>query len=371
MKITEVQIDVIERDTGSLIVKDERSNIGGKTQQGILRLKTSEGFEGNSFIGDQAASSLDRIQIINEKIKPIIIGMDTDNREWLWSQVENIAGHGLPVHASWAPVDVALWDLAGKILNKPIYRLLGGKNTEIPLYATYPPRHNNSLGFIEEAKELLSEGYSAYKIHPGNLNVKETIKTIEGVRKVVGEKMTLMLDRNHGYSLNEALRVGRSLDEASFFWFEDPVETSNIRAIKRLNETLITPINMSDAATFLIKEAANFLGQNILGMVRGTTRKLGITGLIKLCSMAESFGINCEIGLAGNSLMNKANLHVIASVNNNTFFEYWRPEHIHQWGVQNEIEINNQGKISINEEPGLGMKLDEDWINFHKINTLI
>ena len=68
--------------------------------------------------------------------------------------------------------------------------------------------------------------------------------------------------------------------------------------------------------------------------------------------------------------MNKANLHVIASVNNNTFFEYWRPEHIHQWGVQNEIEINTQGKILLNEEPGLGTKLDEDWIDFHKIDTL-
>ena len=154
MKITNVEIDIIERDTGDLEVKDERFNIGGKTKQGVLRIKTSEGFEGNSFIGDQAANSLDRIQIINEKIKPLIIGMDSDNREWLWSQVENIAGHGLPIHASWAPIDVALWDLAGKILNKPVYRLLGGRNTQISLYATYPPRHNNSLGFIEEAKDM-------------------------------------------------------------------------------------------------------------------------------------------------------------------------------------------------------------------------
>ena len=219
MKITNVEIDIIERDTGDLEVKDERFNIGGKTKQGVLRIKTSEGFEGNSFIGDQAANSLDRIQIINEKIKPLIIGMDSDNREWLWSQVENIAGHGLPIHASWAPIDVALWDLAGKILNKPVYRLLGGRNTQISLYATYPPRHNNSLGFIEEAKELLSEGYLAYKIHPGNLSVKETIKTIDGVRNAVGEKMTLMLDRNHGYSLNEALRIGHSLDENLFYCY--------------------------------------------------------------------------------------------------------------------------------------------------------
>ena len=87
--------------------------------------------------------------------------------------------------------------------------------------------------------------------------------------------------------------------------------------------------------------------------------------------MADAFGINCEIGLAGNSLMNAANLHVIASVRNNTFYEYWRPEHIHQWGVQEDIYINGNGKLNIPQKPGLGMELDEDWINFHKIDQLV
>ena len=105
-------------------------------------------------------------------------------------------------------------------------------------------------------------------------------------------------------------------------------------------------------------------------MVRGTVRKLGITGLKKLSAMADAFGINCEIGLAGNSLMNAANLHVIASVNNNSFYEYWRPEHIHQWGVENEIKINSNGKLNLPQKSGLGICLDEDWIDFHKIRSL-
>ena len=127
---------------------------------------------------------------------------------------------------------------------------------------------------------------------------------------------------------------------------------------------------MSDAATFLIKDAANFLSKNLIGMIRGTTRKLGITGLMKQSAMADAFGINCEIGLAGNSLMNAANLHVIASVNNNTYYEFWRPEHIHQWGVENEITININGKLDVPSGPGLGLNIDEEWIKFHTINTL-
>ena len=172
MKISRVVIDVIERDTGSLKVIDERSDIGGKTTQGVLRLLTDDGFEGNAFIGDQASDSSDRIKIIEKIIAPKIIGMEVNNREKLWAQVEDLSGHGLPIYSSWAPVDVALWDLAGKLLNQPIYKLLGGDNLEIPLYATFPPRHVDSDGFLTEAEELLSEGFSAYKIHPGALDIK-------------------------------------------------------------------------------------------------------------------------------------------------------------------------------------------------------
>ena len=86
--------------------------------------------------------------------------------------------------------------------------------------------------------------------------------------------------------------------------------------------------------------------------------------------MAEGFGLNCEIGLAGNSLMNAANLHVIMSVSNCTFFEYWRPENLHQWGVVNETSIKSNGKLSAPSGPGLGIILDEDWIHHHRIETI-
>ena len=368
MKISKVQIDVIERDTGLLNVKDERTDIGGKTTQGVLRLFTDEGIEGNAFVGDQALPSDQRITLIDEVIRPKIMNMDITHREWLWSELESISSEN--IYPSWSAVDVALWDLEGKRLNKPIYSLLGGKNQEIELYATYPPRHDNPEGFIRESEQLIQEGFSAYKIHPGNLDIGDSIKVIEGVRESVGDKMTLMFDRNHGYNFDEALRVGRALDSNNFYWFEDPINHKNIQEIKMLHDNLSTPINMSDSPEFLIKEAAKFLANDFIGMVRGTVRKLGITGLRKLSSMADAFGINCEIGLAGNSLMNAANLHVIASVNNNSFYEYWRPEHIHQWGVENEIKINSNGKLNLPQKPGLGIDLDEDWINFHKIRSL-
>ncbi|MYE53969.1 MAG: mandelate racemase, partial [Chloroflexi bacterium] len=114
----------------------------------------------------------------------------------------------------------------------------------------------------------------------------------------------------------------------------------------------------------------HYIRLNASRLVRGTARKLGITGLKKLCSMAEGFGINCEIGTAGNSLLNIANLHVIYSVQNCAYYEYWMPTEAHQFGLSGDIRLNERGVIEAPTAPGLGHELDWDWIGAHRIATL-
>ena len=107
MKISEIKIDVIEREHKKINVIDERQTLGGKTTQGVLRIITDNGIEGNALIGEQGSNSLDRIMIIHKIIKPKLLGMDVSHREWLWSQVGNISGHGLPlVPAEVVPLSV-------------------------------------------------------------------------------------------------------------------------------------------------------------------------------------------------------------------------------------------------------------------------
>lgn len=104
--------------------------------------------------------------------------------------------------------------------------------------------------------------------------------------------------------------------------------------------------------------------------MRGAARNLGITGLKKLCSMAEGFGMNCEIGTAGNSLLNTANLHVICSVRNCAYYEYWMPTEVHQFGLVEDIKLNERGVLEAPTAPGLGFELDWDWINTHRVASL-
>ena len=370
MKITEITIDVIERTAPAVSVQDERGDLGGTTTQGVLRVRTEDGLEGNAFVGEQAGDSTQRMNSIINVLKPVVMGRDSSDREWLWNQLPVISGHGVALEPAWAPLDVALWDIEGKAANKPIHQLLGTARTEVPLYATYPPRHDTPEGFVEEALQLQSEGFGAYKIHPGPLSAADAATTAEKVRKAVGDDMTLMLDRNHGYNFREALLVGHALDANGYYWFEDPVPVNDIESIRELTRVLETPLNMSDSAGFLFHEATNFLQIGAVRLIRGTVRKIGITGLKKQMSLAEGFRKDCEIGLAGNSALNAANLHVMMSSLNCTYFEYWLPREVHQWGVTRQLEINENGNLDAPTGPGLGIELDEDWIASHKVATL-
>ncbi len=370
MKIKDIKLDVIERSTSSLLVKDHREDLGGKTIQGVLRVYTDEGIEGNCLIGQQAQDATLSMKTLIDQLKPVMMGRSIYDWEWLWHQVEYMSCNDLPLQPIAAPLDIALWDIAGKVVGLPIYKLLGTFKTETPIYATFPPRHACPEKFVEEAIKLQDEGFTAYKIHPGPMSVHDTITTVDQIRLAVGSDMILMLDRNHGYTYEEALLVGRAVDANQFYWFEDPVPYHQIGSIKKLAESLDTPINMSDSMNVLFHEAAQYLRQGHLKMIRGSVRKFGITGLKKLCSMTEGFRKQCEIGLGGNSAMNMANLHVILSVSNNTFYEYWLPEYIHQWGVIDELSIQTNGMISAPKYPGLGLHLDEDWIISHRIAIL-
>ena len=370
MKITNITIDVIERTAPSVLVQDERANLGGTTRQGVLRVYTSDGLEGHAFIGDQGADSSQRMLTIINTLKPIMVDRDWSDREWLWNQLPDMSGHGSPIEPSWAPLDVALWDIAGKAAGQPIHRLLGTARTEIPVYATYPPRHSNPEGFVEEALHLKSNGFNAYKIHPGPLSAHDAATTVEKVREAVGNEMQLMLDRNHGYTFREALYVGHALDANRYFWFEDPIPVNDIQSICELTTRLETPLNMSDSTGFLFHEAANFIQMNAVRLIRGTVRKIGITGLKKQMALVEGFNKFCEIGLAGNSALNAANLHVMMSSINCTYFEYWLPKEVHQWGIANQLEIDQNGNLKAPSAHGLGIDLDEDWISSHKVATL-
>ncbi len=370
MKIIDLKIEVVRRTLRDTGLDSDLGRFFGEVEQGILRIFTDEGIEGNCFVGDFRGGGHGQFAPIINVLKPEIMGRDPFERERLWSRLPILSGRrGLSMN-SWAPVDVALWDIAGKAAGVPVYKLLGASRNETEVYATYPPRHEKPDGYFGEAREIQAAGFRAYKIHPGVMGTADVSEMMSGVRNIVGDGMELMLDPNNGYDFRKALAVGGVADELGFYWYEDPIPPHEYDNIAELSRRLTTPICMSDKPENQFQNGYHYIRLKALRLVRGTARKLGITGLKKLCSMAEGFGVNCEIGTAGNSLLNIANLHVICSVRNCAYYEYWMPTDAHQFGLVEDISLNERGMLEAPTAPGLGFDLDWDWIDAHRIGTL-
>ena len=370
MRIVSASLDILEFEVPRLDINDARASMGGSITGGVLRLRTDDGIEGNAHLGDRGGGGAKTINAFWETFGETLLGLDTDNLEGYWDQLESsVPDRGL-AHSLWSHVDVALWDVIGKSVNEPVHSLLGTKRTTCPVYATYPPRNSTIEGYVGEAEELMESGFSAYKIHPGAMPTREVVRMVGEVRRTVGDDVDLMLDPNHGYDLATALTIGEALDANGFKWFEDPVPWSQESDIETLCEELGTPLAMSDSGEFLIPEARRSLERGWPQIVRGTTRKIGITGLKRQCDLADAAGRQCEVGTAGNSLMNAANLNVIMAVENCWYYEYWMPLEAQRFGMSPEIAVNHSGELEAPTKPGLGYGVDEAFVSRHKVATL-
>ena len=376
MKITEIVIDIVERNLDFVgdNVYQASGVTGGIVHQGILRIKTDEGVEGNSMIGQHRGESMKIIRNIHKRFSHLLINKNPLANLALWSHVNNMPKASInrfnPVdYAAFASVDVALWDLKGKISGLPVFSLIGGSNKDIPAYGTYQPRHNEPEGYVIESDEVAELGLSAYKIHPGPMDTNKTIKMVNLVRKNVGEGYTLMIDPNNTYDLNKAVKIGKALDDNFFFWFEDPIKWDDFESISKLNKKIKTPLAMTDQAPFLFNENRLYATELAPQIMRGTSRKLGITGLLKSAAVAEAFNKRCEIGTGGNIFFNMANIHVTCSINNCTYYEYWMPTSTADFATIETINLNN-GNVRSFDKPGLGLTLDNKWIKDNKIFTM-
>jgi L-alanine-DL-glutamate epimerase-like enolase superfamily enzyme len=213
----------------------------------ILTIRASDGTEGHYrsiTYGDLMSEH------VQKAARDILLGRDPLEREGIWKDMWRAYRH--TDHFGLGPVDIALWDLAGKHYDESVSSLLGGFRTEIPAYASTffideaEGGLNSPEAYAEFAEACLEKGYSGYKMHgyPGG-DVDIDIEICRAVGEAVGDEMDLMLDPASGYeTYREALRVGRVLDEYGYFWYEDPLaETGqSINAMKNLTRELETPL---------------------------------------------------------------------------------------------------------------------------------
>ncbi len=365
--ITGVRIEIVEWESVSFDTIDARGTVGPHSRQGLLRIDTTDGVVGECFFGATAIDLEVAVAQISRVLGPSVMGRSIDEALTIGGDLGRMTGHGTSLRPGWAPIDIALWDISGKLADAPIVELLGRLRQRIPVYATHPPTFGHPRDLLAELEPMLADGLRAYKLHPGPLPPEKVAEFARQLRSIDTD-LDLMLDPNNSYTRADALAVGHALDTARFRWFEDPMAVDDIEGALSLAGAISTPVAISDSVWFGLSQMGFFVDRGFRTL-RASSRWAGITGLTEACTLMASTGGTCEIGLGGNPSMNAANLHVMGSVDNSTYYEHWLPAERHQFGVLNPSSPT-AGWIAVPSGQGLGVTIDEAWVAAHRVASL-
>lgn len=334
-----------------------------------LRVETDSGVTGEYVGGNSPAAA----QL--NMFAHYLIGKNALDREAHWSALKRAMRK-----YDWmgmGPIDIALWDLAGKHYDAPIHELLGTYRRRFPAYAsTYQGDRHGGLDepndYADFAEYCLSIGYDGFKIHDWGgdwTDVKRTVETIHAVGNRVGAEMDLMIDPAcNPPTFADALRIGRACDEQQFFWLEDPYRDGGVsqHGHRRLGSLIETPLLLTEHirglephTDFAVNEATDFLRAD-------PEYDGGITGVMKIAHVAEGLGLDVELHAPG-----PAQRHCIAAIRNTNYYEMalvhpkcentTPPVYADEYDDRLE-SLDDDGLISVPERPGLGVTYDWDYI---------
>ena len=368
MLITDVRVEIAD------VPNDYGRGFPARFPLGVLSIETDEGITGYDFMSIPGIGPRQTGEQILNFVRPRLLNRNPLDIGAIWNE---LARFGRSIDPSvQGYVDVALWDIAGKAAGLPVHRLLGSVRTRVPAYAS-GWFHAAITDYVDEALAFGEMGLKAYKIHPPSFgrafgreveSMDMDLAICRAVREAVGESAPLFLDPVIGYSYEDAIRIGRAIQDLNFVWYEDPLPSYDLHGYIRLKSHLHIPILATETLVGGLHALAPWITSGATDYLRGdVVLKGGITGLMKIAHLAEGFGMNCEIHDAYNSLNNVASLHVAAAVNNCHWFEILiiDPPGKHTFNHLNmcladQFVIQPDGHVVVPEAPGLGVEIDWD-----------
>ncbi len=288
----------------------------------LVEVETDEGITGWGECFGPGNIALANKYVVEKVIQPLIKGDNPLNKEYIWHKVYNLlrdsGQKGMPIQAL-SGIDIALWDILAKKANLPLYQLLGGKtNNKIPVYGygmmlQKKPVEELCELFKNEANQIKEKNFKAMKMKIG-MGPKKDLKLVSAVRDAIGSEFKLMVDANHAYNKNDALYVGRGLDEMNIYWFEEPVAPEDYDGYKELKKKLNT--NIAGGEAEFTKYGWNqLIKNNCIDIAQPEVCGLGgITEYLKVSALAQSNFIPIVNHVWGSALSVAVNLHLLTSL---------------------------------------------------------
>lgn len=333
----------------------------------ILRLTAASGLQGFAGAAMITPHCFDRA--VGETLRhvlPDVLGRHPGERETVWKDMRNLGTPMVPQAHSL--VDIALWDMAARQAQMPLYQFLGGARDKILSYASTPLLADNQA-YIDYVGERHDEGFKAVKFHCWCVPERDLPMCTAVKKHFDGKDLELMLDVEQRYDLQGALKAARHLSDLDFRWFEAPLVDSDIegyREIRRQSTVSVIAAGNTWTDLQMLTQAAKAGAWSALRV--DATICGGITPLRKIMGLAEALGMDVEIQCWGYTLTQAANLHVMLAYRNCTYFEQPVPYPAFEYGSYDVIRTDKQGYVHAPKGHGLGIGID--WKAVEKASIL-
>ncbi|MGH8701896.1 MAG: mandelate racemase/muconate lactonizing enzyme family protein [Burkholderiales bacterium] len=332
----------------------------------FVEIETDEGLKGHAFSAYPLRFSI--ADFINREASGCVAGMDAMRpeavRSALYWKLSNKLYMGVWSCAA-SMIDIALWDIRGKAVKQPVWKLLGGAREKCPIYITFGLPRYSRAELVEVAKQLIAEGHTQLKMaiasgtnpsahmygEPTDDDILEDAARIRHVRDALGDQVTLMIDANKNARLTQAIRLAKLVESCNLAWFEDPVLQADPRLMAQLRRETTIPIAAGSTGTSDISFLREYLVQEAIDIAQPNVRDIGgFTGGLRAAGLAQAFNIQLEMG--GN--YPHLNMHLHAGVPNGGRVEF----HLGGWRIGEALFDGMpkpaRGWVTLPEAPGLG-----------------
>ena len=383
MKIADVRVRVFTHQSSVVRDSDGHSHPGEPhtVRHALLTITADDGSEGHCLSPVEVV----RPHLINGFVKTVLIGQHPFDREKIWQDLAHWQRGSTSqlTDRTLAIVEMALWDLAGRKLGQPVYKLLGAYRDKVPAYASTMCGDEIAGGlatpedYARYAEQLIGRGYKAIKLHTWMKPVsfapdpRMDVKACAAVREAVGPEVPLMLDAYHGYSRSDALWLGRELQRLCYYWYEEPMNEYSVSSYAWLAANLDIPVIGPETADGKYFTRAEWIKAGACDITRTGVHDVGGIGpSMKIIHLAEAFGMQCEVHGGG-----PGNLTLCAAQKNGRWYERGLlhphfdydavPEYLHC----RADTMDADGFVHLPQAPGLGDDLNFDYIDAHLVSA--
>jgi L-alanine-DL-glutamate epimerase-like enolase superfamily enzyme len=353
----------------------------------LVEIETDNGLIGIGEAGSAGGPLASTQVVVEQELQPLLIGEDPLLIERLWQKMfqrsRQHGRRGIVMHAI-SGLDMALWDMAGKIAKLPVYRLLGAYRDKVEAYASggFYQEGKDVSALADEAAGYIAQGYRAMKMKVGRnpstqtnlremlaqhdmcmVSLDEDLARVEAVRKALGREAKLMIDINCAWSPALAIQMGQALEPYHLYWIEEPVATDDIRGSAEVARALGTAVAGYETEIGLY----GFRELIIRGAV-DIAWAGGFTECRRIAALAHAYNLMVAPHAFSSAITLVAAMHLLASIPNGLILEFdQNPNALRQELLKEPITVDREGFVTLPDRPGLGVELDPATVEKYRV----